>query len=590
MSKNSHPYRTLPSTAFWKTAVAELDPLDIDLAWKPKFPISRKTSIITIGSCFAQHISKSLKENGFNWLDSEPAPNELPLGEHGSNNYGVFSFRTGNIYTAALLKQWILWVKGDEQSPEFFKDGERFFDPFRPSINETGYVSPEEMLAARQFTLDNILKAILQADLFIFTLGLTEAWLNKNGTVYPMCPGTVRGEFSNEDHFFHNYHHAEIVRDLEFVFDALQEINPNIKFLLTVSPVPLTATASGEHVLSATTYSKSVLRSAAGYLYQQRADVDYFPSYEIITAAPFKGQFFDLNLRSVKADGVAFVMRQFLTSIGVVESLDAKKLIGKKEFAPPSLSIKLAENEICDDIILESWSNRVSGNDENRPHIVLIGDSHMGLIAQVLEERNIRYAGGGTMNASDWQAGNFDLNQDTFFLPLNEDQRRNWDTTFHASFDNISTVSEKPLIITNLGQQRNQAYFNGFIKGCVPTLYGPSFDGVIKRDDLFAYLMVARQIHIGIICRLLATGCKVVVVTDPPLESESDAPACEIIDTFLADFYQSIGCLTFNAGQWIKQQGGLAEEFRSTDSIHCAQEYYRQLTSELFSRFSIKQD
>ncbi|WP_295747755.1 hypothetical protein [Undibacterium sp.] len=89
---------------------------------------------------------------------------------------------------------------------------------------------------------------------------------------------------------------------------------------------------------------------------------------------------------------------------------------------------------------------------------------------------------------------------------------------------------------------------------------------------------------------LLATGCKVLVITDPPQESENDAPACEIIDTFLADFYQSIGCLTFNAGQWIKQQGGMPDEFRTIDSIHCAQDYYHQLTSELFSRFSIKQE
>jgi hypothetical protein len=590
MPTSRHPYINLPSTAFWKTAVAELDPLTIDFAWTPKFPITRETSIITVGSCFAQHISKSLKENGFNWLDSEPAPKALPAGEHGANNYGVFSFRTGNIYTAALLKQWIVWAKGAEQSPEIFKDGERFFDPYRPSINENGYASPEEMRAARQFTLSNILSAIQQADVFIFTLGLTEAWLNKNGTVYPMCPGTVRGEFSNEDHFFHNYHHEEIVRDLEFVFDALQEINPNIKFLLTVSPVPLTATASGEHVLSATTYSKSALRSAAGYLCQRRADVDYFPSYEIITAAPFKGQFFDLNMRSVTVDGVAFVMRQFLTSIGAVENINNRPLAEKRQSISSDLKSQSSTDEICDDIILESWSNNTVGKDDKHPAFVLIGDSHMGLIAQVLNERNIKYVGGGTMNASDWQAGNFDLNHDFFFLPLNEDQRQNWKTTYQASFAKISASSEKPLIITNLGQQRNQAYFNGFIKGCVPILYGPSFDGVIKRDDLFAYLMVARQVHIGIICRMLATGCKVLVITDPPLESESDAVACEIIDTFLAEFYQSIGCLTFNAGQWIKQQGGLAEEFKSTDSIHCAQEYYRQLTSELFSRFSIKQE
>ena len=40
-------------------------------------------------------------------------------------------------------------------------------------------------------------------------------------------------------------------------------MNPKARLVLTVSPVPLAATASGSHVLPATIYSKSVLRAAA---------------------------------------------------------------------------------------------------------------------------------------------------------------------------------------------------------------------------------------------------------------------------------------------------------------------------------------
>lgn len=65
MQDQRHPYTNLPKHAFWKTAIAELDSRQIDLAWKPKSPITRATRIITVGSCFAQHISKSLKENWF---------------------------------------------------------------------------------------------------------------------------------------------------------------------------------------------------------------------------------------------------------------------------------------------------------------------------------------------------------------------------------------------------------------------------------------------------------------------------------------------------------------------------------------------
>lgn len=315
---NHNPYTHLPAQAFWKTAVAGRDSRKIDLAWQPKFPLTRASKIITAGSCFAQHISRSLKENGFIWLDAEPAPADLPPEEQAKRGYGVFSFRTGNIYTAALLRQWVGWATHRAgQSPDISVEGGRVFDPFRPSLFEGGFASAEEMLAARQTTLSAMRETVRQADLLIFTLGLTEAWLNKDGAVYPMCPGTVRGRFSPADHLFHNYSEREVARDLAGTFDELRAINPGLRFLLTVSPVPLTATASGQHVLTATTYSKSVLRSAAGYLAQTREDTDYFPSYELVTAPAFQGQFFEPNLRSVSSGGVAFVMGQFLAAIGV---------------------------------------------------------------------------------------------------------------------------------------------------------------------------------------------------------------------------------------------------------------------------------
>ncbi|MCL5255765.1 MAG: GSCFA domain-containing protein, partial [Gammaproteobacteria bacterium] len=68
---------------------------------------------------------------------------------------------------------------------------------------------------------------------------------------------------------------------------------------------------SGQHVLVATMLSKSVLRSAAAAVAQKRRYVDYFPSFEIINAAPFKGMFFEPNLRNVNPAGVRIVMEHF---------------------------------------------------------------------------------------------------------------------------------------------------------------------------------------------------------------------------------------------------------------------------------------
>ena len=42
-----------------------------------------------------------------------------------------------------------------------------------------------------------------------------------------------------------------------------------------------------------------------------KARIDYFPSFEMITGAPFRSMFYESNLRSVSHDGVEFVMDSF---------------------------------------------------------------------------------------------------------------------------------------------------------------------------------------------------------------------------------------------------------------------------------------
>jgi hypothetical protein len=86
----------------------------------------------------------------------------------------------------------------------------------------------------------------------------------------------------------------------------------SFKMILTVSPVPLTATASGRHALTSTIYSKSTLRSIAG-LWADKAYVDYFPSFEIVTNPRMHSTAFADNLRSVRDETVEVVMKHFFS-------------------------------------------------------------------------------------------------------------------------------------------------------------------------------------------------------------------------------------------------------------------------------------
>lgn len=88
--------------------------------------------------------------------------------------------------------------------------------------------------------------------------------------------------------------------------------------------MPLAATATDNHVLVATTYSKSVLRSVAGELSEDHADIHYFPSYEIISSHPARGMFFEPDLRNVNPFGVDLVMRHFFSGPLAAEFGDAR--------------------------------------------------------------------------------------------------------------------------------------------------------------------------------------------------------------------------------------------------------------------------
>lgn len=313
----SNPYKNLDAMNFWKPSVADKHLLDIGDLWQPKFKIDKNKKVATYGSCFAQHIGKALKSRGFNWLITERGPSNVSSDIVKSYNYNIFSSRTGNIYTTSLLKQWVNWsINPDSQPSEYWEKDGRVYDPFRPNIEPNGFSNVEEMFQSRNEALKAFRKSYEKANIFVFTLGLTESWFNKtHGYEYPICPGTFAGEFDKNLHEFVNQDYNLVRKNLNDAINLMREVNKNLKFVLTVSPVPLVATYEHRHVILSTMYSKSVLRAVAGKLSEDRSVVDYFPSYEIINSPAFEGFFFEPNKRAVNHHGVGFVMSEFFKSM-----------------------------------------------------------------------------------------------------------------------------------------------------------------------------------------------------------------------------------------------------------------------------------
>lgn len=134
----------------------------------------------------------------------------------------------------------------------------------------------------------------------------------------------------------------------------LEPINPRIRCIVTVSPVPLTATAAGKHVEVATAHFKAVLRAAAGEIADAHANVDYFPSYEIITSQTTAGRFYERNLRSVTAKGVATAMAVFMQAQGVPTPLPKVASLPEVEAAAPD-DDGADDAVMCEDALLEQF-------------------------------------------------------------------------------------------------------------------------------------------------------------------------------------------------------------------------------------------
>lgn len=589
----THPYTQLPPSSFWKTGLQWQDGnVSYPDLWRPRFPISPQTRILTAGSCFAQHISRWLIANGYTWVDTEPAGDDLPQEARQDGQYGVFSFRTGNIYTAALLRQWLeLALTSRAPILDVAEEDGRFFDLLRPMLPANGLDSVQAVAAAQTETLTAIREGLGQADLFIFTLGLTESWRHRDGHVYPMCPGTVRGTFDPATTSFWNQSYHEVREDMAQAIALARSINPYLKILLTVSPVPLTATASDEHVVSATTYSKSVLRAVAGDLAHSMDGVDYFPSYELISAYPGRGRFFDTNMRTVTPDGVAHVMAQFSAGIGASSAEGVAKLEPARAASGVTRTDDRDADEIlCDDVRLESWAPDASNAAD--ASVCLIGDSHMGHLSTAFRALGIAHAGGMIMNGKAWTSNELHLDEEELWVPLeNALARSRWRDTLPFLASPRTDTGGQKTVLTNIGQQthRTVAFLSTWLQ--------KEHNSKLTNDLFFQYFLQENREKMVLIKKFVNFGFRTIVVTDPPtqhLAGYQDTKLWAIYEKLSEKVYRELGCDVYNARDHITiigfQDRFISEKFKAgnaDDWLHGSPAYYEEIARQLVRQFAL---
>jgi len=263
--------------------------------------VDKSTKIVSMGSCFAREIKDWLLNNDFNYLLEEQEKDiwlnkEMYPGDGGKKPSDHASVAWERVYNTMTFNQIMKYsfLKEDELEKEI---NSRLYETTGYVYGETKKIIADlkrtrmtykDIETATIDLKDHIKKSrdvLMDAEVVIFTLGFTEIWnsVNRNMTlpIYPL--GKNKGYHPPDDFTFKASSFEENYQNVKNGIKILKENNPNVKILLTVSPVHLNLTYRADaDVVSASCASKSILRAVADQIYKEEEQVYYFPSYEVV--------------------------------------------------------------------------------------------------------------------------------------------------------------------------------------------------------------------------------------------------------------------------------------------------------------------
>lgn len=215
------------------------------------FSLSHADRLLVMGSCFAETIGQRLRESGFRIVQ---------------NPFGV-------VYNPASMVRSLIRLMQKEP----FQAGELdVFDGLYHSFNHHGSFSgsnPEEVLEHINAAYWQAASALKDTSRLILTLGTSWVYtLKKTDQVVSNCHKFPAGNFNH-----HRLSVIDIVDEFTYVFDWLFQQHPDLRIILTVSPIR--HQKDGFH---ANNISKSILLLAVEELVEQFPHVYYYPSYELM--------------------------------------------------------------------------------------------------------------------------------------------------------------------------------------------------------------------------------------------------------------------------------------------------------------------
>jgi len=215
------------------------------------FSLSHADRLLVMGSCFAETMGQRLRESGFKVVH---------------NPFGV-------VYNPSSIAQAFRRLLQEEP----FRATELVaHDGLYHSFNHHGSFSnsnPKEALNHMNAAYWQAVSALKESTRLILTLGTSWVYsLNESGEVVANCHKFPAGQFSRK-----RLSITDIVDDFSTLFDKLFERNPTLRIVLTVSPI-----RHQKDGFNANSLSKSILLLATDMLMERYANVQYYPSYELM--------------------------------------------------------------------------------------------------------------------------------------------------------------------------------------------------------------------------------------------------------------------------------------------------------------------
>ena len=258
-----------------------------------KIPLlSSSSHILTIGSCFAVELANAIRRLN---LRGKIHP-------------------AGTFYSTKTISQELR--RSFNKWPEYYTEPiwrvkEGFAHPFKDP--KTFFSSLEELRAWSDSVDEEADRLLRAADIIVLTFGLTEVWQNSSTGAYFRqfpCDQDMQADFA-----FKQLTVQEMLDDLDVIYRLISRYT-NASIILTVSPVPLGATFTNQHVCIANIESKSRIRAAVSEFVSTHHDVHYFHSYELVSTAERLSDFMREDGRHLHRHAADYIIHEFLRKFG----------------------------------------------------------------------------------------------------------------------------------------------------------------------------------------------------------------------------------------------------------------------------------